>query len=1069
MSQLLFCRAIRTQTFVIFFLTQKIKGMKKCSTFYVVKCFAKRLSILTMTLLLCLLFTTTQAKTYPDKQITGTVLNDKNEPLSGASVKVKNTNRGTVTDNEGNFTLTVHDADKALIISYSGYADKEVALTGERNITVTLYPSSGTLDEVLVIGYGTVKKSDYTGAIETIKSDRLMSVPGVPNVTQALEGKIAGVDVMINSNAPGSGAKVRIRGNGSINSNIDPLYVVDGVIGVDINTINPNDIESIEALKDGISTAIYGVRGANGVMMVTTKRGRKGVTQFNYEGNVNMAQLYRHLPSLNSDQFLQVYNLTFANSAKFDPLGVGSTPPKPLDHNNYPLLFDASDKPLYSTNWEKEVYKNALSQSHFINIRGGSDKSQYSLSMGYLDQNGIMTQSWFKRYSVRFTMDNDVKDWLRVGGNLNLIRSTQRMVSDANGALNVPRMVAEELPIIPIKYPDGTWGGNSDVAGMEGGANPVNIATNRYTLNNTTQGLGNVYALFHITKELDFRSDFGFTLNSQKNNFYSSMYLHNLSQDQSGDASITGVDYVGWQSENYVTWNKKITDNQQLTAMAGASWYKSTSQNVYAETQNFIDDFFQYYRLQAGSVRNNITSGYGVNTSNSFYARAQYNISGKYFFTAQGRADGSSNFPPSHHYAFFPSVGAAWRISEEDFLKDNATISNLKLRTSYSTTGNQNIPGFGYLTQIGTSQTVLSGSQQTTLLPNVFGNPDLKWETSIQFDAGLELGLLKNRINMTIDYYTRRTKDLILQTPIPSSAGFTNSSMLRNIGALRNNGIEIGFNSTNIQTKDFTWDMAITFAANQNKILSLDDGNADIYPGPNFLGQTNILRVGEPIGSFWGMTRIGTYSDSPEDIAAAAAQGLHSGDRKYIYNADGTPYFSVIGRAYPKWTGNFNSSFKYKNWDFSFDIRFVEGVNTAATFKHSTEDRQTIANSLATVLGAWTPDHQNTMISQVRPYAWAQDSHFDTWWVEDGSFIRGQNFILGYTLPNSALEKAKITKLRFYVSVQNLFIITKYTGYDPEVDTFNSGYGNNGGFSQNMDFFQYPRPRVWNLGLSLNF
>jgi outer membrane receptor protein involved in Fe transport len=426
-------------------------------------------------------------------------------------------------------------------------------------------------------------------------------------------------------------------------------------------------------------------------------------------------------------------------------------------------------------------------------------------------------------------------------------------------------------------------------------------------------------------------------------------------------------------------------------------------------------------------------------------------------------------FPSNHHYAFFPSVGAAWRISEEDFLKGNETISNLKLRTSYSTTGNQEISPYGYLTQIGTGQTPLGGSQQSTLLPSVFGNPDLKWETSIQFDAGLELGLLKNRINMTIDYYNRKTKDLILQVPIPVSAGFRNASMLRNIGSLRNAGLEIGLNSTNIQTKDFTWDMAITFASNNNKILSLDNNNADIYPGPNFLGQTNILRVGEPSGSFWGMTRIGTYSDSPDDVAAAAKQGLKSGDRKYIYNADGTPYFSVIGRAYPKWTGNFNSTFKYKGWDFSFDIRFVEGVNTAATFKHSTEDRQTIANSLATVLDAWTPSHQNTMISQVRPYAWAQDSHFDTWWVEDGSFIRGQNFILGYTVPDAALQKAKITRLRFYVSVQNLFIITKYTGYDPEVDTFNAGYGYNGNFSQNMDFFQYPRPRVWNFGASLNF
>ncbi len=280
-------------------------------------------------------------------------------------------------------------------------------------------------------------------------------------------------------------------------------------------------------------------------------------------------------------------------------------------------------------------------------------------------------------------------------------------------------------------------------------------------------------------------------------------------------------------------------------------------------------------------------------------------------------------------------------------------------------------------------------------------------------------------------------------------------------------GLKSSLNTVNVKTNNFTWTTNFIFAANKNKILKLNDNNADIFPGPNFLGQTNILRVGEPIGSFYGMTRLGTYSTS--EAAEAAIHNLLPGDRKYIYNADSSNYYSIIGHSTPKWTGTFSSTIDYKNWDFSFDIRFVEGVNTAATFKHSSEDRQTIANSLATVLNAWTPDNQNTHVSQVRNYAFAQDSHFDTWWVEDGSYIRGQNVILGYTLPDRATEKFKINRLRFYASVQNLFIITKYTGYDPEVDTFNSSYGANGSFSQNMDFFSYPRPRIWNLGLTLSF
>ncbi|WP_448634113.1 SusC/RagA family TonB-linked outer membrane protein [Pedobacter panaciterrae] len=451
----------------------------------------------------------------------------------------------------------------------------------------------------------------------------------------------------------------------------------------------------------------------------------------------------------------------------------------------------------------------------------------------------------------------------------------------------------------------------------------------------------------------------------------------------------------------------------------------------------------------------------------SFYARLTYNIDEKYLFTATGRYDGSSRFGKNNKYAFFPSVGAAWRISQEDFLKDNKSISNLKIRASYGTSGNQEIGQARSLAQIQPNTTVLNGAAQSTLLPSYIGNPDLKWERSIQADGGLELGLFEDRVNLTADYYNRVTKDLLLQTPIPWSAGEVNANVYKNVGSVRNSGIELSLNTVNVKNEDFEWSTTFLFSSNKNKVLKLNDGNADIFPGPNFLGENFVIRVGEPIGSFYGMTRLGTYSDS--ESAEAAAHNLKPGDRKYIYNPDGSNYYSIIGQAYPKWTGNFSSNFKYKNWDFAFDIRFVQGVNTAANFKHSVEDRQTLSNSLATVLNAWTPTNQNTSVSQVRNYRFAQDSHFDTWWVEDGSFIRGQNFMLGFSLPSATVSKLHLSRLRVYASVQNLFLITKYTGYDPEVDTFNSGYGSNSAFSQNLDFFSNPRPRVWNLGLQASF
>ena len=1000
--------------------------------------------------------------------VKGRVVNDKGEPLQGVSVLEKGTNNGTSTAANGSFSIDVSSNSAVLVFSYVGFKNTEVAVSDAGRLqSLALVPDVSSMNDVVVIGYGTARKSDLTGSVAVIKADKLIDKP-VPNISQALEGKVAGVDVSVNNNAPGAGAKVRIRGLGSINSSLDPLYVVDGVTGVDGNSINPGDIASVEILKDASSTAIYGARGANGVVMITTKRGRSGATRISYDANVNVAELYRHLPTLNSAEFVQVYNQSFANGQKFDPNGAVQTPPKALNHTNYPLLFDASDKPLYNTNWEAETYKPAFSNNHQLNFQGGSDKTLFGVSLGYLDQNGIMVNSGFKRYSARFTLDNDVNKWLKIGGAISLIKSQQKLVSDGNGGLNVPRMVTEEVPIVPIKYPDGTWAGNNDIDGLEGGPNPVHIAMSRYTLNNNFQTLGNTYLLFHITKDLDFKSDFGFNLNDQKNNFYSGSDLPHLSQDQGGVANINAYNNTFWQSENYLTWNKQVRSNHKMTALLGASFQRNYQERVRAETQNFIDDVFQWDYLQAGSVRSASESQDYKSTLNSYYARVTYNISNRYLFTATGRYDGSSKFGKNHKYGFFPSVGAAWRVSEENFMKNNSgIISDLKLRASYGSVGNQEIGNYLSIAQISPGTTVLNGANQSSLYPNYIGNPDLRWEISNQADAGIELSLFKNRISLNLDYYNRTTKDLLLQTPIPWSAGQNNNYVYRNIGSVRNTGIEINLTTVNVQTKDLTWTTNFIFATNKNKILKLNNGNADIFPGPNFLGQTNILRVGEAIGSFYGRTRLGTYSD--KEAALAASQGLKIGDRKYLLNADGSENYSIIGRSSPKWTGNFNSTLNYKNWDFSFDIRIVQGVNTAATFKHSSEDRQTIANSLKTVLDAWTPDHQNTMISQVRNYKYAQDSKFDTWWVEDGSFIRGQNFILGYSLPAGMLNRYHVNKLRFYVSVQNLFISTKYTGYDPEVDTYNSSYGNNPNFSQNLDFFSYPRPRVWNAGVSLNF
>lgn len=1014
-----------------------------------------------LTTLACMLLAITSMA-----QITksGKVINEKDgTPLQGVSVTVKGTTTGTSTDAGGNFSIQVPNEQSVLVFSYTGFNAKEVNANASEISNVTLAETQNALNEVVVIGYGTAKKSDLTGSVATVKSDRLLDRPS-QDISQALQGRVAGVDVSVNTSAPGEPAKIRIRGITSINSSLDPLYVVDGVIGVAGTILNPNDIASIEVLKDASATAIYGARGANGVVLITTKRGVRGPTRVTYEGYVGVQTLQRSLKALDANEFMDVYNLAYKNAQKYDSLGFSQGKYIPNNPANFPGLFDESGKPRYNTNWEKEVYKPAIMHNHYVNMQGGNENTLYNLSLGYFDQDGLMIESWFRRYSARFTVDSDIKDWLKMGGAISVIKGTNRLVSDANGGLNVSRMVIEALPIIPIQYADGRYGGNSDFPGMEGGSNPVNIARNRYTMRNLNAVIGNIYAQFNITPDLNFKSDFGYSLAARKNNFYSGRGLSSLSADQKGVASIENWMDSYWQSENYFTWNKKINANHSLTALAGFSWQKAYSENSYAAAENFIDDFWGWHNLQAGStIANPPRSQDNQWTMNSYFARVTYNIANKYLFTATGRYDGSSKFGSNNKYAFFPSAGAAWRVSEEDFLKGNPTLSELKIRASIGSTGNQEIGTFNSIQLLGSGTTILGGIRQPIITRTSFGNPNLRWEKVDQYDIGLEMGFFNNRLTIAADYFNKTTKDLLLAAPIPWTSGL--ASVFENIGSVRNTGFELAITSKNFDRRDFKWTTEFNFTTIKNKILQLGTKNDDIYPGPWFLGETNVLRVGWPIGTFIGYIRDGVWGT--KEAAEAARYNLKPGDLKWRdINNDGKiddADVTRLGRAYPRYTMNILNDFKFANFDFTFDIRFVLGVNTVANFKHSTEDRQAIANSLATVKNAWTPQNENSHIAEIRYYGSFYQTHIDSWWVEDGSFIRGQNFVLGYTFPKSFLDKKNMRKLRVYVSAQNLFLISDYTGYDPEVLTFG------GQLTQNQDFFPYPRPRVMNFGLELSF
>lgn len=998
----------------------------------------------------------------PAIAVSGTVTSQANgETLPGVTVVVKGTGTGTVTDLDGRYTIDVPNDDDILVFSSIGYTTQEVTVNGRSVIDVLLEEDVRSLEEVVVVGYGTQRKSDLTGSVASVKAEKLLDRQSF-NVSQALQGRIPGVDVYANTAAPGSPSKIRIRGINSINSGVDPLFVVDGVIGINANLLDPNNIESVEVLKDASSTAIYGARGANGVIIITTKRGLEGKTTVTYDGFAAYSVPAKSIPALDANEFMEVYNLAFANAEKFDPAGFADGRYQPNNVANFPELFDENGNPKYNTNWEDLIYIPAWAQNHHINIQGGAEKTVYSVSMGFSDQDGIMRNSYFKRGNIRFTLDNQVKDWLRIGGSITGVLSKQRVVDDNSGALNVPRMVMEAVPIVPIKYPDGTWGSNADWPGMEGGENPVRLTDERQRLHNRTEILGDLYVHIDITPDLNFKSSLGYDLNSTKSNHYSGRGLNGFSANQRGYADISAGNSTYWQSENYFTYDKELFTNHKLQGLLGFSWQESYGESVFASAENFIDDFYGWHNLGVGNVRSGLSSGDSRWALNSYFGRINYNISDKYIFTATGRFDGSSKFGKNNRFAFFPSVGVAWRISEEQFFNVNG-VSNLKLRASAGSTGNQEIGSFNSLQFLGTETILLDGDRRTGITRTSFGNPDLKWEVTNQYDLGLEIGLFEDRVVFEADLYYKKTNDLLLSAPIPWSTGL--SSVTQNIGSVENKGLEMAINSVNVNTSGFVWSTNINWAANRNKILKLGVNDDDIFPGPWFLGQTNILRVGEPIGSFWGYKRLGTWGS--DEVDEAATFDRLPGDLKWgDLNDDGVldaQDETIIGNAYPMWTMNISNTLTYKNFDFTFDIRFVEGVNIVNATKHSVEDRQAIANSMATVLDAWTPDNQDTYIAQIRHYNAGYDTHMDDWWMEDGSFIRGQNFILGYSLPATSISKMNLQRARFYASVQNLFVVSEYSGYDPEATTFG------GSLTQNIEFFQYPKPRTFNLGINVSF
>lgn len=999
-------------------------------------------------------------ETLQTKTVTGTVIDAAGIPVIGANVIVKGTTNGTITDFDGNFSLDV-PANAVLEISYIGYLTAEVTVGNQSKVNVTLQEDTQALDEVVVVGYGTMRKSDVTGSIATAKGEELTKQQSF-SALENLRGKVSGVNIFSNSSQPGAYSnRVVIRGMSTINSSSDPLYVVDGVVMENFDLVNPNDIESMEVLKDASAAAIYGARGANGVIMVTTKRGKKDGegTSISYQGSVSVSSIARKMDVMNAQEWCDAFMIGLENENKYQGKNWS------LDRSywfNDPTYFDANGNPLYDTDWQDEATRTAVSHNHQLNIQQAGKKSSMGAFLNFTDQQGIVNNTYNKRLNAKVAYDANPTEWLSTAVNLLVNHTWGRYTPEDGGGQEARRTMIEMLPWLPVYEPgtnNYTTNASStlnNVLGFEGMSNPVAILNEQKRMKYNTQIFGNAALTFHLAEGLDLKTQFGMDHHNINYRGYSSINLPNISMPN-GWAEYQNEQTTYWQEETYLTYNKTLEDHR-INAMAGLSWQERTYRYNKSRTEGFSDDFYQDNNMAVGTTPSSPESSWNRWAMNSYFLRFAYTYKDRYSATVTGRVDGSSKFGDNNKYAFFPSAGLAWNISQEDFLKDNKTISTLKLHTSYGLTGNSEIDPYRSLGKIGAGTYLINGVRAPYSYMNTMPNPDLKWEKTGQFDVGFNLGLFQNRLNFDIAYYNKKTTDLLLDCPVPHSTGF--STIFKNIGSVRNQGMDIMVNGTPIQG-EFTWSSTLNLNYNKNKILQLGDTNADVYMY-DWVSGGSILRVGESMGSFYGLVRKGVYTE--EDFANGLCEKNQIGRAKRSESRE------IIGKGLPDWTGSWINNFSYKNFDLTVDMQFVWGVETLQRFFHSTYDRFGFTNGLSNILydayNGTNPNTMEQMIYLANDGHAGQDSATDSGWVADGSYLRMNMIQLGYTFESNVAKKLGLSGLRIYASGNNLFqIVSKdFLGYDPE-STSETG----GKFGQNMTFFSYPRARTFTFGVNVTF
>ncbi|NQD72189.1 TonB-dependent receptor [Sphingobacterium shayense] len=941
-----------------------------------------------------------------EKIITGNIKNNVGEPLEGVTVSIKGTNTRTSTDGKGYYSIAVEDAQSIILISFVGYKDIQTTVGNRSVIDLAMEVKTDELDEVVVVGYGTVKKSDLTGSVSQVKAKELNAFPSA-NALQALAGRAPGVHIRQSSGAPGPSMSVRVRGGNSIQGSNEPLYVVDGfpIAGSNPTIVNPADIESVEILKDASATAIYGSRGANGVVLITTKKGKQGRTNVAFESSYTSQKLIRELDLMNAQEYARFYNEQAIND-NLDPYFTEQ------EIEAFGQGFD----------WQDFVFQQAPVFTSSLNVSGGNEKTQFSLGGSFFGQDGIVKGSDYDRYSLQNNIKHKINDKVTVELNSTLSKLTTRR-RDSQGGNRGNSMIAAAISAPPILTPfneDGSYRVLHTAYPFLATdlRNPINWINESNSEIKANLALINASISYDITPDLTLKIAGGLESRDERTDNYTTTKFF----DSPGNASVSTGQHSSLLNENTLNYTRTFNQKHSLAAVAGITYQNFTNTSVNASGSDFLSDIFGSHNLGAAGTPGVPGSAYIKSTLISFLGRVNYSYDDRFLATISLRRDGSSRYSSGSQWGNFPSGALAWRVSNEDFMKNLPIISELKLRTSWGLTGSQAIDPYTTLNLLSPGKTIFGNDYHNTVGPSTRLPNDLSWETTEQLDVGADIGVLNNRILFTADYYVKNTRDLLSDVRLPASMGYI--STIQNVGKVQNKGFEFGVEAKPF-TQAFTWDLQANISFNNNKVISLynhEDVLRDNIGMIIISDATSILREGRPVGQFWGYIEDGY--DNNGDIIFRDINGDGS-----ISAADKT----YIGDANPDFTYGLNSAMSYKNFEFSF---FLQG-----TYGNDILNASSITNTMDYGFGLnmpksvyenhWTannPDADYPRISRSTPVKMSDR------FIENGSYLRLKNISLAYNLPLSAMNVSKIQRLQVYVSGQNLFTATEYSWWDPETN-----------------------------------